>query len=485
MKVKRKYIAVLIFILVSGLNYLTGQNPPSPYRIEKLPISTNGSNEMAPVLVKDGIIFCSDRKISSIINHTDFNDDRLYNIFLAVRTDSLWGRPQRIKDPASHLAQYGSACIAPDGKTIYFTRSVLSGRAAKRRTTQNPLGIFVGELSGTDIINVKPFEYNDPKYKFDCRYPFISSDGKYLFFASNMPGGQGASDLYYCENIGGKWSKPMNLGPKVNTASLENYPFMHPSGRLYFSSDRPSSASYMGNMDVYYTSLINGTWDTPVALPEPINSKEDDYAFVAEENLQTGYFTRNSNPTTDIWIFKSTIIRKTVCDSILSDSYCYEFEEANASRFDSVSFKYKYIWNFSDGGRETGVKIIHCFPGPGQYKVVVDIENLVTRELKKAEKTYDMNLTPVEQPYISSPLDCQEGELISLNADSTYLPGWNITQFYWNFGDESFATGKQVSHKFIKAGEYSVQLIVTSAPDANGVPKEACVSKNIRVKRIP
>jgi hypothetical protein len=316
---KGRYITAFGFVLVSGLTLLMGQDAPSPYKIQKLPVSSGGSNEMAPVIVKDGIIFCSDKKTSAIINHTDFNDDRLYNIFLAVKIDSSrWGRPERIKDPASHLAQYGSACIAPDGKTVYFTRSVLSGRAARKRSIQNPLGIFIGELSGTDIINVKPFEYNDPKYVYDCRYPSLSSDGKYLFFASNMPGGLGRGDLYYCELAGGKWGKPVNLGPKVNTSSSENYPFMHPSGRLYFSSDRPSSAPYMGMMDIYYTSLIYGVWDNPVPLPEPINSKEDDFAFVAEENMQTGYFTRITGPTSDILSFKSR--KPTLQDSIQSHS---------------------------------------------------------------------------------------------------------------------------------------------------------------------
>jgi hypothetical protein len=109
----------------------------------------------------------------------------------------------------------------------------------------------------------------------------------------------------------------------------------------------------------------------------------------------------------------------------------------------------------------------------------------VTKQIKKAEKTYDMDITPLEQPYITAPPVSQEGQQITLNADSTYLPGWNIAQYYWNFGDESFSIGKEVKHKFLKAGEYNVQLIVTAAPETDGSVKEACVSKNIIVKRIP
>ena len=65
---------------------------------------------------------------------------------------------------------------------------------------------------------------------------------------------------------------------------------MHPSGKLYFTSNRPGG---IGKLDVYSTSLYYGAWEDPVLLPEPINSASDDFAFVAEEDLQTGYFSSN------------------------------------------------------------------------------------------------------------------------------------------------------------------------------------------------
>ena len=72
---------------------------------------------------------------------------------------------------------------------------------------------------------------------------------------------------------------------------------------------------------------------------------------------------------------------------------------------------------------------------------------------------------------------------MKLNADSTNLPGWDIKQYYWNFGDETVAIGKEVDKIFLKPGSYDIQLIVTSNPDAAGVIKEACVMKNINVIR--
>ena len=459
-----------------------GMSQPSVYKLEKLPFNSRDFNYIAPVVVKDGIIFCSDRRISSFSSGTTFQDERLYNIYFVQRRDSIrWRRPEEIKGIGSTLFYYGPVSLAGDGKTIYFTSSIITGKAARKRNLNNPRGIFIGELTRTDIINIHPFGYNNPQYS--VAHPSISRDGRYLFFASDMPGGLGGSDLYYCENINGKWSPPVNLGDKVNSPYKENYPFIHPSGRLYFTSDRPGNADYLGGMDVYYTMLTSGVWDTPVAFPPPVNSKSDDFAFSAEDNLQTGYFSRNSGRNDEIYEFTSTIIRKVSCDSLQINSYCYEFYEENAMKFDTIPFR--YTWNFNDGSKGEGPRVVHCFKRPGDYTVTVDILNLITKEVRKNEKTYNMEIRPIEQPYITGPDQCSAGQQVRMDADSTYLPGWNISQYYWNFGDESINISKEVDKVYSKPGVYNIQLIVTSFPDANGLTKDKCVSKNIRVIRQP
>jgi hypothetical protein len=471
-----KYILVFIIISIRAISEICCQAPI----FEVKPMSFNSSvfSDIAPVLFKDGIIFCSDRRTSSITGITTFNDERLYNIyFVASKDTSKREKPQLITSNSNAVLYYGPLSLAPDGKTVYFTSSILTGKAAKKKNVTNPRGIFKGELSGTIIKNVRPFEYNNPKYS--VAQPSISKDGKYLFFASDMRGGIGGSDIYYCELINNKWGKPVNLGNKVNSSSRENYPYMHSSGRLYFSSDRPGG---MGGMDIYYTTLNMGNWEEPVHLPPQINSPADDFAFVAEESLQTGYFTSNRDrKNDDIFRFSSTIIRKVKCDTLQINNYCYEFYDENAIKFDTIPFRYQ--WDFGDGSQAEGVKADHCFKGPGNYSIRLDVVNLITKEVKKNEKTIDLELKDIEQPYISSPEISTVGKQIKLNADSTNLPGWNIKQYYWNFGDESVAIGKVVDKTYIKQGNFNIQLIVTAVPDATGVIKEACISKNINVIR--
>jgi hypothetical protein len=325
---------------------------------------------------------------------------------------------------------------------------------------------------------MRPFKYNSIGY--EVGQPSLSSDGKTLFFASDMPGGQGGADLYYCNLVNGEWSVPVNLGSSVNSPDAENYPSMHPSGRLFFTSDRKGG---FGGLDVYNTTQREGKWEDPVILPEPINSKSDDFAYVAEENLQSGYFASDRRRNDDVYRFSSLIIRKSSCDELQENNYCFEFFEENAVNNDSIPFRYD--WKFGDGSTGTGSIVDHCFTGPGTYLVQLDVVNLLTKEVLYNQKSYTLEIKNIEQPYISVPEIVTAGTMIEMSADSTNLPGWNIGQYYWNFGDETISTGKEVPKTYLKPGTYNIQLIVSTENEPGAVVREACVSKNITVIRKP
>jgi len=473
---------IYILILVLSVPLLSGQvitQQPSVYSVKKMSFNINGFNNISPVIVKDGIIFCSDRRFSGIEDRTGFDGRRLYNIYLAEKKDtSGFRKPRVLKSDRSNKFNNGPLCLAPDGKTVYFTSEVETGKIAENRNFKNHSGIFIADLSGNDLLSIRPFKFNDPT--FDVGQPSISKDGKHLFFASDMPGGQGGSDLYTCEFINGDWSAPVNLGPKVNSPESENYPYMHPSGKLYFTSNRPGG---IGNLDIYFTTLINGTWEEPYLLSEPINSRADDFAFVAEDNLQKGYFSSNRGNEDDIYQFVSNIIRKASCDTLQENNYCYRFFEENAVKYDTMPFRYE--WKFGDGSKATGRIVEHCFDGPGTYMVQLDVVNLITKEVTYNEKSERVVVTEIEQPYISAPDSIGTNQRFTLSADKTNLPGWNITQYYWNFGDETIGVGKTIEKSFIKPGMYSIQLILSAAPEPGGSAREACISKNIIVFRQP
>ncbi len=475
---RRLAIIVIICLAVFSFTESAAQES-SGYKVSRLSFNNQSFSDISPVLVRDGILFCSDRRISGVTDRTSFDNRRLYNIYFVERKDSSdWRKPVEIRSDRRGQFNNGPLCIAPDGKTVYFTSEIETGAPSKNRKFRNHSGIFKAELTGTELKTITPFKYNNPSY--DIGQPSISADGKYLYLVSDMPGGFGASDIYRCELVNGEWSPPVNLGPRVNSPYIDNFPFIHPSGRLYFSSNRPGGK---GGLDVYYTINSGDTWEDPVRLLEPVNSSSDDFAFTARNDLQEGYFSSNRKRSDDIYEFKISIARRVSCDSLKENDYCYQFDEENAMKYDTIPFRYE--WKFGDGSRATGKLVEHCYDKPGKYLVQLDAVNLITNEINANEKSSILEVVQIEQPYISCPDEAFSGQELKFSADSTNLPGWNIDSYYWSFDDETIADGKNVQKAYLRPGTYNIQLIITSKPGAGENTKEACVFKNIIIKRQP
>lgn len=127
------------------------------------------------------------------------------------------------------------------------------------------------------------FQLNSPDYS--CTTPYISPDGTKLYFASNMPGGYGGFDLYVCDYRGKEWSKPRNLGPKVNSDKDEVYPFLV-DNLLFFSSNGHGAS----RMDIFIADMEKDKGRLIINAGSPINSPADDYAMTFDNKTRTGYF---------------------------------------------------------------------------------------------------------------------------------------------------------------------------------------------------
>ena len=123
-------------------------------------------------------------------------------------------------------------------------------------------------------------------------HPCISPDGKFLYFASDMPGGQGGKDIWMMKKVKrDEWSTPINLGDQINTPGDELYPFIHPNGDLYFASNGHIG---MGGMDIFKADFDDdGTLISVSNMKSPINSSTDDFGIIFEEKFERGYFTSN------------------------------------------------------------------------------------------------------------------------------------------------------------------------------------------------
>ncbi|PXX98936.1 hypothetical protein DF185_16320 [Marinifilum breve] len=135
----------------------------------------------------------------------------------------------------------------------------------------------------------KAFELavNHPEYS--CSHPFVTPDGKRLYFVSNKPGGFGGFDIYYMDRIENGWDIPINMGPKVNTQYNESFPFVSGDYLFFSSNGHPG----YGGSDVFSFDLTNLEKEV-LNLGKPINSPFDDFSYV-EIYEKEGFFVSNRN----------------------------------------------------------------------------------------------------------------------------------------------------------------------------------------------
>ena len=181
----------------------------------------------------------------------------------------------------------GPASYSKDGSVMLFTCDNYNGKSLDG---VRKLQLFETKR-GKDgkWSNTIPFPFNNNEYS--CGHPALTADGNTLYFSSDMPGGKGGVDIYKTtRGSDGKWSKPENLGDKINTEGNEVFPFIHESGLFFFSSDgRPG----LGGLDVFATEIKEGNISKVINVGAPINGTKDDFSMVLNQEKKSGYFASN------------------------------------------------------------------------------------------------------------------------------------------------------------------------------------------------
>ncbi|MCB9187195.1 MAG: PD40 domain-containing protein [Flavobacteriales bacterium] len=220
-----------------------------------------------------------------------------YDLAFANMTDTLnFSEPTELSKDLRTKYYEGSPSITEDGKWLYFTSNtskkdeVNVKKKAKNKISDsgvNVLKIIQAQLINGEWSNITELPVNNIQYS--CTHPSISPDGKTMYFVSNMPGGQGGYDIYRITQNGiGTWSKPLNLGPKVNTAGNEMFPHFF-NGSLYFASN---GAVGLGGFDIYTSKLEEDGFSKMENIGPGLNSSKDDFA-VLFRNDESGYVSSN------------------------------------------------------------------------------------------------------------------------------------------------------------------------------------------------
>ncbi len=231
------------------------------------------------------------------------NDSRLVTGYdQGIRASEGLGYEKRPADVVKQFAKSlntryheGPATFSPDGTRIIFTRNNYNdGRSKQSTEGVNKLKLYTGEQQNGAWINVEELPFNSDEYSVG--HPTLSRDGRTLYFASDMPGGQGGSDIYVVQRTNDRWGKPVNLGPMVNSKGNELFPFVDELGNVYFASDGKRG---LGGLDVFMAVMAGIAPQSVEHLDAPLNSPKDDFGLITDGNRQSGYLSTNRRDGSD------------------------------------------------------------------------------------------------------------------------------------------------------------------------------------------
>ncbi len=283
-----------------------------------------------------------------------------------------------------------SVVFTKDGKTVYFTRNnCTSSKKGKDGNKITLIKIFKATLDNNKWTNITELPFTSDSYS--TAHPALSPDEKTLYFASDMPGTYGQSDLYKVSinNIGG-YGSPVNLGKSINTEGKETFPYVTNENEIYFASDGHPG---LGGLDVFVGQIEgNGAISEIKNLGADINSPKDDFAYIIDPVSRKGYFSSNKDGgqgSDDIYKFLEVKTLKGIQElkGIITDiEMNTALPGAKVTLFDN---EYKIIKNtISDENGEYSFEVDYG----EKYYIRVENPDYITKEVsvvtgKLAEKT--------------------------------------------------------------------------------------------------
>jgi len=273
---------------------------PEAYKVEELKDLNSKESDFSPAYGRDdfGIIYFTSSRDDAAGNKTHGVTGQEYTDIFESRIDkkSKWSTPVPVAVINSEFEE-GTPFLASDYKELYFTRCEVGKRERKGCV------IMYSKKTGD--------EWSEPKNigilpdSLVAAHPALTSDGLTLYFVSDMAGGFGGKDIWKAtrSTSGDSWSKPVNLGPDINTSNDELFPYVRKDGTLYFSSD---GLIGMGGLDIFKAvPQTDGTWVVTNMKP-PVNSSADDFGITFEDGNERGIFssTRKGKGNDELYSFE-------------------------------------------------------------------------------------------------------------------------------------------------------------------------------------
>lgn len=258
--------------------------------VEPVNINMPDAEDFAPsILNEQELVFTSDR-LSNNKPKDEYSEHTYMDLYVAKRKENgQLGTPVHYdKNINTNVRHESSISFTADGKWAFFVRNELPGDV----DNISNFAIYRAQNVSGKWANIDKMSFCNEKFTY--LHPYISPDGTRLYFASDKSGGYGKLDLWMAEYKYGKWSPPVNLGPKINTSGTEAFPTACADGRLYFASKDGEHLGF-GGYDIFVaTPNPQATdWISVNNAGKPINSEKDDMGLVMDAENKEGYFSTN------------------------------------------------------------------------------------------------------------------------------------------------------------------------------------------------
>ncbi|MCC7302937.1 MAG: OmpA family protein [Bacteroidia bacterium] len=274
-------------LIEMSFNAIEFTQKPINCTIVNLGDSVNSSfPDYSPVITADEsyIFFTSRRPGMGGLNNRTLDGGFFEDIWYCKRkADGSWTGALPLGPPVNTMEHEATVGLSADGYLMLIYKDemgdgniFLSEFTGKEWTAPDKI----------DATNTVPTDINSKAWEPSA---CVTPDGNTLYFVSDRKGGYGGRDIYRVKRLpNGNWSMAQNLGPVINTPYDEDAPFMHPDNRtLFFSSTGHKS---MGGFDIFYAQLFDTAWGPPANLGYPANTTDDDIFYVTSSDGKRGYY---------------------------------------------------------------------------------------------------------------------------------------------------------------------------------------------------
>lgn len=305
-------------------NYLSKlEQKEKLFMLEKINVNSEKS-DFGAVLYNNVLYFASARNENGKIY--GWNNEPYLDLYQSNFNEEnlTYSEPTPISE-LNTVYHEGPLTMTKNGNTIYFSSESFKDKLFEK---DNVKKIKYGQVSLYKAIKendkwsgITALPFNSKSYS--TGNPAVDKEGKFLYFASNMPGSIGGTDIWRVAiNSDGNFGSPENLGNKINTSGDENFPFVADDGVLYFSSN---GLTGFGGLDVFSVDLNkNGI---PNNIGNPVNTEKDDFAFTFNKEKNIGYLSSNRSGVDHIYsavpVCKGqilTVVKNAKTGEVLADS---------------------------------------------------------------------------------------------------------------------------------------------------------------------